>query len=59
MTQMAVADIAQYFSAQHAMCAVGFFTHVLAVDGDKIAWPTTVKSFKFIKNSDIFNTLII
>jgi hypothetical protein len=39
MTQMAVADIAQYFSAQHAVRAVGFFADVIAVDGDKIAWP--------------------
>ena len=39
MTQVAVADIAQDFGAQHAMRAVGLFAYIVAVDCYKIARP--------------------
>ena len=40
---MAVADIAQDFGTQHAVGAVGFFAHIVTVDGHKIAWPATAR----------------
>ena len=43
MTQVTVADIAQDFSAQHAVGTVGFFANVIAVDGHKIARPAATR----------------